>query len=155
MTFHKQLYRHDMNQGIIGDCYRTCIANIFSLQPWNVPHFMVGLNATKDSENWVGERGYTSHYFTNEGTLTEALHSFSFLVPGELFILTGESKNKVNHAVLAKDGEIVFDPSIDNSGIIGPCTGTTQYLAEFILKEPTEKMIELYDEYKPSKEYGE
>lgn len=37
--YYKQLHRHDPSEGLIGDCWRTCIANLMGLKPTEVPHF--------------------------------------------------------------------------------------------------------------------
>ncbi len=38
--YYKQLHRHDPDEGLIGDCWRTCIANLLGLKPQQVPHFL-------------------------------------------------------------------------------------------------------------------
>ncbi len=49
--YYKQLHRHDSEDGLIGDCWRTCIANLLGLKPQQVPHFMaLHWGDGKDSE---------------------------------------------------------------------------------------------------------
>lgn len=143
--FHKQLYRHNPNEGIIGDCHRTCIANILGLYPWEVPHFMIGEDEAGSSDKWFAERGLNSYYFVNPAEMDESLISFGYLVERDvLYIVTGESKTGVNHCVVAKGSSLIFDPSLDNSGIVGPSIYDSCYHAQFILPEPTVEMKEIY-----------
>lgn len=143
--FYKQLYRHQPEYEIMGDCYRTCIANIFGLMPWEVPHFNVDYEADASSD-WLEELGFQQFYFQCGGDLDNALWELSLLAPGELFILSGESRTRVNHSVLARDGEIIHDPSLTNAGIIGPIKRKDYFNGEFILKEMTPVMREILNQ---------
>ena len=40
---------------------------------------------------------------------------------GTYYILGGQSKTGVNHTVVCHSDKIVLDPSLNDSGIIGPC----------------------------------
>lgn len=145
-VFHKQLYRHKPEVEILGDCYRTCIANIFGLAPWEVPHFNLSHRPEFGEEEWIQSKGRQITYFDCGGTKESALEQLSALAPGEIFIFSGESRTGVNHAVLAKDGEIIHDPSLTDAGIIGPMLGSGYYMAEFILEEPTPQMKAITEE---------
>ena len=61
MKFHKQLYRHDPENGVWGDCYRTAWACLLDLEPEDVPHFCEGFTddgaATAKLDAWLRERG--------------------------------------------------------------------------------------------------
>ena len=126
MLFNKQLNYHNPEEGIYGDCYRTCIACILNLQPKTVPNFAQLYwddNEKWDEENrkWLKERnlGIASIAFQQElSSLLEDLKKFNDIY----FILTGRSRNNTNHAVVCYNGKIIHDPSIDNSGIIDYAT---------------------------------
>ncbi len=47
------------------------------------------------------------------------------------WLLTGKSRNNVPHVVVCQGGEIVCDPSLDNSGIVSP-TDDGYCWAEFL-----------------------
>lgn len=143
--FHNQLYRHEPENDIFGDCYRTCFANMFGLEPWKVPHFMVSTEPDFGYDKWVQKQGLKIMGFYCDADMDSALWILSDLAPGEIFIFSGMSSNGVNHAVLAKDGEIIHDPSQDNSGIIGPLTGSDKYMGEFLIKELTPEMQNVID----------
>ncbi|MCK4817308.1 hypothetical protein KA005_16175, partial [bacterium] len=44
----KQLNRHNPEEGVFGDCYRTCIANVLGVFPTAVPHFWTEECTTAD-----------------------------------------------------------------------------------------------------------
>ena len=65
MTPHKQLIKHDPENGQWGDCGRTAIACLLDLHPSDVPHFWEGPErADRDPETecrkWLAERGCRS-----------------------------------------------------------------------------------------------
>lgn len=133
MKPQKQLNRHDPASGVYGDCHRTAIAIILGLDAIDVPHFMDGYPDNEDApsahfavEAWLNQRGLTqiSMLFDGALRLDDVLNSIKFTnpySPGLCFILGGKSRNGVNHSVVCCDGEIACDPSIDGSGIVGPC----------------------------------
>lgn len=45
----KQKYRHDPENGVFGDCYRTCLAYILGFDRDSVPHYVTSM----DSEEWA------------------------------------------------------------------------------------------------------
>ncbi len=47
--------------------------------------------------------------------------------PGLYYMLLGTSKNGTGHTVICLNSKIVHDPSIDQSGIVGPMTGVKEY----------------------------
>lgn len=128
----KQKYKHDPENGIYGDCYRTCIASILEMNIEEVPHFFKDF---KEGDDWAQE---ANDWFNQNGLVNV---SFAFYEhPGEYmaqentgvyYILTGEGKLGVNHSVVMCDNDIVCDPS--SSGIIGPCKDSELYWIEFFL----------------------
>jgi hypothetical protein len=128
MIPQKQMYRHRPDEGMIGDCHRTAIACLLDLPKEEVPHFALECFEQPDRfhdafENWLKERGWRTFTmpFSGDQDLTEMLQSINTLSRGALFILGGESRTGVNHSVIAGDGRIVWDPSLDDAGITGPC----------------------------------
>lgn len=119
----KQLFRHNPPEAY-GDCFRASIASILELPTDQVPHFcdMSKGNAWKDkSHYWLIAQGYAAiwvAYATPD--LKPVLDTIGVLTPGVYCILGGTSKNGCGHCVVACDGAIVHDPSMDESGIVGP-----------------------------------
>lgn len=123
MIRYKQLYKHDPENNIWGDCGRTCIACLLEIEPIYVPHFFDNNNenGNEDMRNWLLARGYNILQIAlNVQDLEIALEWANRTIKQDYYILLGTSHNKVNHVVICKEDKIVHDPSIDNSGIIGP-----------------------------------
>jgi hypothetical protein len=131
MKVQKQLNRHRPDEGIFGDCHRTAIACVLDMDAKDVPHFMDGKHdceadaSHRAVEAWLNERGLThiNVLFPGETSFDLVLQSVKNSNPNggpHVFILGGRSRNNVNHSVVCCDGEIVCDPSIDSSGIVGP-----------------------------------
>jgi hypothetical protein len=123
---HQQLFRHDPENGVYGDCFRTVIACLMRLKPEEVPH-VVGPGTTSDVSNSAMRKFLSAHGFVlleiafpGEMPLADALHLGGVLSHGMHWILSGRSRNGCNHVVICKEAEIVHDTSIDQSGIVGP-----------------------------------
>ncbi|WP_340052466.1 hypothetical protein, partial [Pseudomonas proteolytica] len=102
---------------------------VLDLDAANVPHFMEG-GASGDegadkAEAWLNARGLTAINIVCDGG--RPLHGVLDSIAGTnlrqkpAFLVTGTSRNGCAHTVVACNGDIVCDPSIDDSGIIGPC----------------------------------
>lgn len=133
MTPQKQLNRHDPENGVLGDCYRTAIACLLDLKPEDVPHvhehngaLNMGEQASMMNE-WLAGRGlveitvaWNGQTSDGEDTLQSLLECMKVWNAGIHFMLTGFSRTGCNHVVICKDGEIVWDPSLTDAGIVGP-----------------------------------
>lgn len=146
MIKQKQLYRHRPEQGEIGDCHRTAIACLLDLRPEDVPHF--------GEMNWDHEsRAFREPGHFNEdvalylagqglarvdvvyggGDLEGVLNMQAHLNPDAYYLLGGESRTGVNHTVIGQGGAIVWDPSLDDSGIVGPCKPDGYYWITYLV----------------------
>lgn len=148
MKPQKQRFRHNPAQGVYGDCHRTAIAIVLDLEAEDVPHFMDGNAYRKGGgpkanelfEMWLNERGISTISFPFPGeNLARVLDTIASCNPlsKPAFILAGSSRNGCNHSVVACDGEIVCDPSLDDSGIIGPCDDGHYWVTFFGLLDAT------------------
>lgn len=125
MTPHKQLFRHDPDNGSIGDCFRTCIACLLDLAPADVPHFAEGMPSgevmRERARAWLAGRGLYFFEIPFVGTeLGRLLEYMASVNPGIHYMLSGKSRNGVGHFVLCRDAQIVHDPSQNDAGIVGP-----------------------------------
>ena len=124
MTPQKQLLRHDPDNGVYGDCFRTTLACLLDLAPAEVPHFMDGAvsDATGvDAANaWLAKRRMMLICFPFDCGLDLLFATMAKLNPGVHYLLTGESRSGVNHCVVCRDDRIVWDPSLTDAGIVGP-----------------------------------
>jgi len=132
MIERKQLFRHRPLEGQIGDCHRTAIACLLDLEPETVPHF--GLSdfdkegritkheQTTEADAWLRERGMLCvHLAYPLPELADVLAWVGASNPNVYWLLGGASKIGVNHTVIARGRSIAWDPSLDDSGIVGPC----------------------------------
>ena len=140
MLYNKQLFLHKPEIGQIGDCWRTAVACIFDLLPEEVPHFQApywgepdAVNAIRDLNEWLKSYGlfYVAAGY-NFATVEEALAYSAQIFRGNRILFSGTSKNGTGHVVVARHGEIEWDPAIDDSGIIGPKSNGLFYFAYFI-----------------------
>lgn len=129
MTPHHQLYKHSPENGVYGDCFRTCMACLLDLQPSEVPHwFQMDQSAPPDQvdaayfamRDWLRERGYG--YFTAiyQGELETVLECMAYHNPGVYYMLCGSS-GSANHVVIGLGSQIVHDSNPEKPGLVGPC----------------------------------
>jgi hypothetical protein len=127
MLKQHQLFAHDPENGIFGDCHRTCIASILGIPQVNVPNFGVhyedGPAFSKAVREYLDSRNLVevNIAFTGSTPMQEILNSRESLAPGVMFIFSGESERGCDHSVVAGCGQILMDPHPDESGLIGPC----------------------------------
>lgn len=156
MKFNKQKFLHNPKNGIIGDCHRTAIACILDLEPKEVPHFMGdfwvedctnGTNkANQAFDNWLKENNLILTHTCYECSLEYLLECQLVQNPDAVYILGGMSKNGTNHSVVGKGGEIIWDPAIDDSGIVGPMDDGYFWVSYIIPINYKAKLTEEQDE---------
>jgi hypothetical protein len=125
---HTQLNRHDPENGIYGDCWRTVVACLLRLPVEAVPHVCDGpddgkaterMRAFLDSQNCA----LIQVPFSGEMPLEQVLEYVGLVVSVDLhWCLMGVSRTGCNHVVICKGNEIIHDPSITQSGIVGPAS---------------------------------
>ena len=138
MKPQKQLLRHKP-PATYGDCFRTAIAIVLDTDAASVPHFMdggvSGDEGAEAAEAFLNERGLTAINIVCDGArpLQGVLDSIAGtnLRSIPVFLLTGMSRNGCAHVVVCCNGDIVCDPSLDDSGIIGPCDDGYYWLTFF------------------------
>lgn len=126
MKYQKQIYRHDPENGVYGDCFRTAIACLLDIDATAVPHFFdQGADpdeAYRAMEDWLSGRGlsFIEIPFTAP-SVASALQTCAGWVPASAhYILHGKSRTGCGHVVVCKGEEVVWDPSLTDAGIIGP-----------------------------------
>jgi len=124
MTPVMMLNTHDPDNGVLGDCWRCCIATILGLRAEDVPNFVEEENWWDAATAWLAERGKSMVYVSahpDEG--------WAQCVGGALFIASGKSpRGDFKHAVVWGAGGVVHDPHPSGDGLVG---NPTSY--EFIL----------------------
>ncbi len=126
MLEQKQLYMHRPADGVIGDCFRTCIACVLDLPPDAVPHVWQQHWESEDStlpraelNAWLAPRGLAFVEYPLECTSVELRTYLAHYFRGVHVVLGCNSKHG-GHSVVARDADYLWDPSIDNSGCVGP-----------------------------------
>lgn len=126
MRIQKQLFRHDPENGSFGDCHRTSLAVVFDMDAADVPTLYgdeaAGVTQWQQTEDWLNELGVTQIAVLYDGKtdVKDLLRSVSYVNPDVAYLLGGTSKNGTGHTVVCLGAEIVCDPSLDCSGIVGP-----------------------------------
>lgn len=134
MTPQKQAFRHRPDEGQIGDCWRTTLACLLDLQRDDVPHLLHDCwedhdEARRRTHEWLATQGLTLVEIPYNGDLQLVLDLQGSMNPGIHYLLGGTSRNGVNHSVIACDDAIVWDPAIDDSGIVGPMSDGCYWLS--------------------------
>jgi hypothetical protein len=124
MIERKQLFRHDPEHGVYGDCHRTALACLLDLEPEQVPHFGENFESPEVFSHrvaeWLSAQGWCEVSVPYQSTLDELLQCQEALNPDVYYLLGGKSRTGCGHTVIGCGGEIVWDPSLDNSGIVAP-----------------------------------
>lgn len=135
MTPHKQLFRHRPEDGVFGDCQRTAIACLLDIDPAEVPHHhrtMEDGEQRRLMDEWLKDRGLALMFLAFAAEPARMLEVMKVSNPGVFYLMSGTSRTGCNHVVICRDDQIVHDPSIDDSGIIGPCDDGCTYI-EFLI----------------------
>lgn len=111
-----QTILHDDPQGRIGNCLQAAIASALDLPLDQVPHFAEHPHWQREMANWALGHGYTVLYSpTVDG------------IP--LGVAYGPSPRAPSHAVVVRDGVIVWDPHPPRAGILS-VTGVFEFWRE-------------------------
>lgn len=125
MTPQKQRFRHRPEQGEYGDCHRTALACLLDLDRDSVPNFGEHYDDTRaflDAvDAFLSEHDLAGVDVVFNSPLEAVLTHQSTVNPRAYYLLDGTSRTGVNHTVVGCGGEIVWDPSLDDAGIVGPC----------------------------------
>lgn len=127
MKPYKQLFRHQPEQGIIGDCWRTAIGCLLNLPPDQVPHFGDGcfddsVEFHKRTNTWLRSKGYSIVETAFDCPIEYVFAHLATNNPDRYCLLSGTSRSGFNHTVIACNDQIVWDPSLTDAGIVGPCS---------------------------------
>lgn len=117
----KQQFIHDPESGLHGDCQRAVIASLLELDITDVPHF--GLLGKDDSNIYWDELQKFVNKFGYIWLVTKASSPIGIWgYDGPIYHeISGPSPrgNSITHAVIGRNGEIVFDPHPSNAGLDG------------------------------------
>lgn len=124
--FQKQKHYHRPEEGEYGDCHRTCLANLMGVDRDSVPNFGEHYGDSEKffeaERQWLLSQGLATVQVGYDGSLSlqQVLDTMGALNPGIYYLLGGTSASGVGHSVIGLGNRIVFDPSLNDSGIVGP-----------------------------------
>jgi hypothetical protein len=147
MRQNKQAFKHNPAAGVYGDCFRTAVSCVLELPRDEVPHVFHdgcdGKTADERMNKWLAARGLMQFVIAFEGaglTLDQVLAPINCATKGAPeYLLYGKSKNGTDHVVVCRGNEVVWDPAIDDSGIVGPCTDGFWWVVALVATRPTGK----------------
>lgn len=151
MTPYKQLFRHNPAEGVYGDCARTAVACLIDVHPSEIPHeHRQHADGEQRAliESWLRPRGYAIGFLGMPCDPEHMMQVMKVSNPGMYYMLSGTSRTGVAHVVICKDDEIVWDPSLDDAGIIGRCPDDLTYI-EFLC---TSRVVEGSEQDRPASE---
>lgn len=156
MIYQKQKFLHDPDNGVYGDCHRTAIACILDLPRDDVPHFAEMSWDDADEfhrlvNEWLLNRGLRAVRIPYDCELKDVLNMMEIVNPNIHYLLGGMSRNKVPHSVVCQGGGIIWDPSLDASGIVGSIQDC--YWVTFFTPDPGVKarwQAEILREFMPN-----
>jgi len=125
ITMHKQLFRHRPDEGVWGDCHRTCVANLIGVLPEEVPH----THEDVPVEQWQAMiDGYLATKGLRQITIwwpkdsSYILETHQRLNPEIFYILSGLTAKGQAHSVLCFGGATIHNPSLDeDNDLVSPC----------------------------------
>jgi hypothetical protein len=146
MLEQKQLFLHRPEEGIVGDCFRTCLACVLDLPVSGVPHFYQELFNFDDPEEPVAEQVHarTNAWLAAKYGLRfveiaysldiEPLREYISWAFKNLHVIIGCNSKNGGHSVVMRNKDYMWDPAIDNSGCVGPMDDGYYWIG-FIVKE--------------------
>ena len=132
MIEQKQAFLHKPAERIIGDCFRTCIACILNMERDQVPHVYAEVFNYDDPKTTVAPQAHAAlnKWLANYGMRFveipvecpdyETLRTYTSHYFSDLHIVLGCSSRNGGHSVVIQGKDYIWDPSIDNSGCVGP-----------------------------------
>lgn len=114
----KQTILH--GSGRTGDCWRCCVAAIVRRPALEVPHFAEangGAHYEADTQRWLNQNGFVMLAAKPE-FIVHGWHGDPLILP---IISTGPTTRSKrlgqHHAVVTIQGQVVYDPHPDGSGL--------------------------------------
>lgn len=133
MRFQKQAFRHQPELGIYGDCHRTVLACMLDMDREDVPNFgkdfLDNVKFQKEVNDWLATQGFIETHFAFNTSLEEVFRMMGTIMHSTYYILGGNSKNDVGHSVIGMGNQIVWDTSLDDSGIVGPMNNDLYWIS--------------------------
>lgn len=144
----KQRVLSDPVAGINGDCFRCCVAALLNIQPGLVPHFYEAAHSDDDGswdvegvvDQWI-DQFLNSYGVVRFRTVIVGIKepagamevAAAWTPTNQPAILSGRTGRHSNHAMLIRNGAMLFDPHPSNVGLDRPFENGT-YIVEWLAK---------------------
>ena len=148
MILQKQKYFHKPAEGIVGDCFSTCVACVFNESNEHIPHFfglhfdcnepdkIVSPAVHASLNHWLKPRGLRYFEYPMECNREQLGIYLKHYLPNQ-YVLIGCNSKHGGHSVVMCNDNFMWDPSIDNSGCVGPMNDGYYWIGLFV-KETSE-----------------
>jgi hypothetical protein len=112
-----------------GDCFRACVASILERPLDTVPHFFQGqrvgtvISPQRETamQDWFGLLGLGFVTLPlRADTPEQAMGMFGSRYPSLYYILIGQTRKGVNHAIVCRGAYVAHDPGRPAIGLAGP-----------------------------------
>lgn len=134
MKPQKQAFRHDPENGVYGDCYRTAIACMLDMERDEVPHFYEGDPPVdvfnKRAADFLATRGLTT-FLVAFDDFESMLNTMQVCNPNINYIVSGTSPRGTCHAVIGHGDKIIHDPHPDGGDLVAPCSDGLYWIEIF------------------------
>lgn len=149
MIYRRQLFRHELQNEIYGDCHRTAIACLLDLEPWQVPHFgqlsitEPGYIWTKAVKEYLASQGLynVKVFYSGDLPLETLLKIIGRPNPEARYLLGGSTVRGTDHTVVCCGDHIEWDPHPDDTGLSGPLSNG-DWEVEFLIRHFQEASID-------------
>lgn len=119
-----QAFLHRPEEGVYGDCARTCIAMMLGIDRDEVPHLqrdVTGFEQAQHFRDWLAERGLGIVSFSfHKADMDWVRQAMKIWNPGHHCIVSGTSPRGTCHCVVLDADGVVHDPHPDKTGLVGP-----------------------------------
>lgn len=144
MLEQKQQYLHRPSEGIIGDCFRTCVACVLDIDRNQVPHDYrdywideetnVTLLVHRDLNRWLNQGGFNVRFVEYPIAVSsqEELRIYIKHYYKDIHVLIGCNSKNGGHSVVMKNEDYLWDPSLDGSGCVGPMDDGYYWIGLFV-----------------------
>lgn len=135
MLRFKQKFLHNPPHSY-GDCQRTAFACLLERDPETIPNFgqwyYDQARWEAEMDQWLARNQMSIIRVIYDCSLADVLKTQKNSNPGHYYFLSGKSKNGVGHVVIGLDDKIIWDPALDDSGIVSPFDDGYYYI-EFLV----------------------
>lgn len=138
---YRQAFKHDPDNGIHGDCWRTALSYILRIDRDEIPHEHRDYTPT-EWRAWTqsvamsfGLRIISFPFGAPEDQPLEETARWAWNVAGGSCLIAGVGPRGVNHSIAIVGPHAMWDPSPSDEFIVGPCEPEGFYWLEMFVPQ--------------------